>query len=169
MLKECRMEKTTEQNGCNTERNGEPMEERGDRANAVCNEACAECGVKVSCWSDFDAREEFIEGRIDETELNKRAASEIGVHAQAFGKYLVIDKDEPESMREETHKRDRAKQANKIYRKVCDEAGMTLCFFSDFSSWRDFVKGSMSDGEFYDRAREEAQKITESSQNQKTA
>jgi hypothetical protein len=160
MLKECRMEKTTEECGCNPERNGELMEERCDRANTVCNEACAECGVKVSSWSDFDARQEFIEGRIDENELSKRASSEVGAHAQAFGKYLVIDKDEPKTLGEESNKRERAKQANKIYKMVCDEAGMSLCFFSDFSSWSDYVKGSMSDGDLYDRAKEEARKMT---------
>lgn len=153
------MEETTKQSGCNVEKEGEGMEDRCNRANEVCGEACEECGVKVSSWSDFSARQEFIEGRIDERELGQRATSEVGMHAQAFGKYLVIDKEESESLRDEADKKDRARQANKIYRKVCGEAGITVCFFSDFSSWSDYVDGTLSDGEFYDRAREEAGKI----------
>jgi hypothetical protein len=153
------MEKATKDCGCKTKKEGDAMEERCNRANEVCEKACEECGLKVSSWEEFDARQEFIEGRIDEKELANKAASEVAHHAQVFGKYLVIDKEEPESSGEESLKRDRAKQANKIYRKVCDEAEMPFCFFSDFSSWSDYVKGALSDTELYDRAKGEAQKI----------
>jgi len=155
------MEGTTDRCDCSEEREGEGMEDRCDRASEVCGEACRECGVKVSSWDQFDARKDFIEGNIDEDELEKRAASEVSQHAQAFGKYLVIDQEEPESERAEARKRERARQANKIYRKVCDEAEMKLCFFSDFSSWSDYVKGELTDAELFDRAKEEAQKITQ--------
>lgn len=155
------MEKTLQECGCNEEREGETLKDRCDRADAVCGQACDECGLKVASWSDFSAHQEFIEGRIDEQELSKRAASEVGQHAQTFGKYLVIDKEEPKSLGVEAGKKERAKQANKIYRKVCDEAGMTLCFFSDFSSWSEYVKGGLSDAELYDRARDEAEKISQ--------
>jgi hypothetical protein len=155
------MKTATKDCGCVTKKEGEAMEERCNRANEVCEQACEECGLKVSSWEEFSARQEFIEGRIDENGLAKRATSEVAHHAQAFGKYLVIDKEEPESSSEESRKKDRARQANKIYRKVCDEAEMTLCFFSDFSSWSDYVKGTLSDTELYDRAKDEAQKIAE--------
>jgi glucose-6-phosphate 1-dehydrogenase len=155
------MEKTTKDCGCKTKKEGEAMEERCARANEVCEEACENCGLEVSSWEDFSARQEFIEGRIDENELTSRAASEVDHHAQIFGKYLVIDKEEPEASSEEDRKKDRARQANKIYRKVCDEAEMTLCFFSDFSSWSDYVKGTLSDTELFDRAKDEAQRIAE--------
>jgi hypothetical protein len=146
--------------GCKTKKEGDAMEERCDRANEVCEQACEECGLKVSSWEEFNARQEFIEGRIDENELANRATSEVAHHAQVFGKYLVIDKEEPESSSEESRRKDRARQANRIYRKVCDEAELTLCFFSDFSSWSDYVKGTLSDSELYDRAKDEAQKLT---------
>lgn len=155
------MEKTTEDCDCIEKEEGETMEERCDRANEVCSQACKECGLKVSSWEDFSARQEFIEGRIDENELVNRAGSEVAQHAQAFGKYLVIEKEEPEAATEENRRRDRAKQANKIYRKVCDEAEMTLCFFSDFSSWSDYVQGTLSDSDLYDRAKGEVQRISE--------
>ncbi|MCU0589270.1 MAG: hypothetical protein MUF52_14110 [Syntrophobacteraceae bacterium] len=156
------MEKATEESGCTTEKEGDAMEDRCDRAAQVCGEACESCGVKVASWDEFDARQEFIEGQIDEGELTRRAASEVSQHAQTFGKYLVIDEEEPEASRAEELKKDRARQANRIYRKVCDEAEMNLCFFSDFSSWSDYVKGALSDTELYDRAREEALRIAQS-------
>lgn len=155
------MEKKLEKCGCDREKEGESMEDRCDRADEVCGQACEECGLKVTSWTDFDARQDFIEGRINEQELSSRAASEVGQHAQSFGKYLVIDKEEPKSLVLEAGKKERAKQANRIYRKVCDEAGMKLCFFSDFSSWSEYVKGGLSDAELYDRARDEAEKISQ--------
>jgi len=161
IMEELEMEKATEQSGCGKDKEGEAMEDRCDRACEVCGEACEASGLKVSSWGDFDARTDFIEGKIDEGELSRRAASEVSHHARAFGKYLVIDQEEPQSERDEERKRDRARQANKIYKKVCDEAEMKLCFFSDFSSWSDYVKGELTDAELFDRARQEAQKIAE--------
>lgn len=155
------MKKTDEPCGCSDEKEGEAMEDRCDRASKVCGEACKECGVKVASWDQFDARKDYIDGQIDEVQLKERAAAEVSQHAQAFGKYLVIDQEESESERAEELKRERARQANKIYRKVCDEAEMTLCFFSDFSSWSDYVKGDLTDAELFDRAKQEAQKITQ--------
>lgn len=156
------MEETTKNSGCCKEKEGEAMEDRCDRASQVCSEACEACGLKVSSWDEFDARKDFIEGQIDEVELNRRAASEVSQHAQAFGKYLVIEQEESDSERDEERKRERARQANKIYKKVCDEAEMKLCFFSDFSSWSDYVKGDLTDAQLFDRAKEEAHKITHS-------
>lgn len=155
------MEETKEERGCGQNKEGEAMEQRCDRASKVCGEACEASGLKMSSWDEFDARTDFIEGKIDEGELSRRAASEVSDHARTFGKYLVIDQEEPKSEREEEHKRERARQANKIYKRVCDEAEMKLCFFSDFSSWSDYVKGELTDAELFDRAQQEARKIAQ--------
>lgn len=49
---------------------------------------------------------------------------------------------------EEQEKRNRAKRASRIYRKICSDAGLSECFFTDFSTWSEFVEGKMNEGEF---------------------
>jgi hypothetical protein len=65
------------------------------------------------------------------------------------------------SLSRETIAKDRARLANRIYRRVCEEAGMELCFFNDFIPWSDYVKGAINESELYEKAREEIMKIVE--------
>jgi predicted solute-binding protein len=71
-----------------------------------------------------------------------------------------VDKNEERRrLDEEKEKRERAKQANRIYRKVCQDAGLEVSFFQDFVSWSDYVEGKIDEEEFYDRARAEVKRV----------
>lgn len=133
--------------------------ERTIRAkNAYCK-ACDESGMKVSNWQDFEAWNEFVDGKISETQLVEKAKTEVEQFARTFGKYVVIEKEDSKPAEEENEKRKKAKQANKIYRRVCQELQVNVCFFHDFTSWSDYVEGRISEAEFYDRVKAEVQKI----------
>ena len=80
-------------------------------------------------------------------------------YSQTFGKYLS-DKDGDEKFSEEKRlMRERAKKANKIYRKVCEDLQMDACFFSNFGEWSDYVEGKMNDDEFHGHATLRAQQM----------
>ncbi len=148
----------------NTEQeNNECSESEADRmcvADAVCRQACEDSGLRVTALQDFDAWKEYVEGRIGESQLTDRANGEMQEFSKVFGKYVLVDKqEEAKAQKEEEEKRARAKQANAIYREVCAEKGLTLCFFSDFRSWSDFVEGRIDESEFHEKAKLEAQKI----------
>jgi hypothetical protein len=134
--------------------------DRCEKANEAYCEECEKQGIKVCSMEEFQARQEFVEGRIDEGQLQAKAAVEVSEHAKTFGKYLVIQDEKPAMQDEDAAKRERARLANKIYKQVCKEEGLTVCFFSDFSSWSGYVKGEMEDLEFYGRAKSEVEKLT---------
>lgn len=134
--------------------------QRALRANGLYSEICAENGLKVVAWYTFEAWKEYVDGKIDESQLNSKAKVELEELSRTFGKYVVADKDdEQKNLREKKEKLDRARQANRIYRKVCAEAGVQVSFFQDFSSWSDFVEGKISEADFYQRAREEVERV----------
>ncbi len=138
----------------------EPNEERESHANKFCKKACEESGVKVDSWGNFKGWNEFVDGKIGEDQLAEKARDEMNAFAGIFGKYVVIDKsEENKHHREEEERKTRAKQAGKIYRKVCGDTGLRVYFFHDFKSWSDYVEGKISEEEFYERAREEVAKI----------
>jgi len=135
-------------------------EERTLQANEVCGRACEESGVKVSSWRHFAAWKEYVDGTIGESQLAEKAKTEMEEFSKSFGKYLIVaSKDDSASSSEEEEKKNRAKRANKIYRKVCSEAGMKVYFFHDLASWIDFVEGKISESEFYERAKLEIGKM----------
>lgn len=70
---------------------------------------------------------------------------------------------------EEKEKRDRAKRASRIYRRICTEAGLSSCFFSDFNTWSEFVEGKMSEGEFSQRAESIVREMAEENLKQREA
>jgi hypothetical protein len=133
--------------------------DRCEKANDAYCEECEKQGLKVCSLEEFQARQEFVEGRIDEGQLQAKAAVEMSEHAKTFGKYLVIQDQEPDVTDNDADKRERARLANKIYKQVCKEEGLTVCFFSDFSSWSEYVKGGMEDLELYGRAKAEVEKL----------
>ncbi len=67
-------------------------EEQADEA--ICS-ACEHSGIKVSSWDDFEAWGQYVEGQLDEPQLAETAEKEVTEFARVFGKYLVIDKEEP--------------------------------------------------------------------------
>ena len=135
-------------------------EEKIQEAGQIVCKACEDSGLKVSSWEDFPAWKEFVAGEITEEELVERARRELNDTSRVFGKYLVMDREDPAIREKEVRKRELAKQANRIYRELCDAEGLTMCFFKDFGAWGDFVGGHISEAEFLERVRDEANRIS---------
>ena len=136
----------------------ESKEERALRASEIYREICRKIGLKVSAWQDFTAWADYVDGKIGEEQLSEQAKTEIEQFSRAFGKYVVIHKEDHKHDEEEDKKK-RAKQANKIYRQMCRESGLTVCFFHDFASWSEYVEGKIDDAEFAERVKREVAKI----------
>ncbi len=67
-------------------------------------------------------------------------------YSQTFGN---LRKDEGKEFSEqEKERRGRAKKAYRIYKLVCEDAGMKACFFKNFNDWAEYVDGRMSDDQF---------------------
>jgi hypothetical protein len=142
----------------------EEREDRADQANEFCGDECRKNRMKVSSWKDFTAWKEYVDGKISDTQLAEKAKMEIAEFSRVFGKYIVIEKAEDKHSDEEEEKKKRAKRANKIYREVCAETNLNVCFFHGFISWSDYVEGRITESEFYERARAEIKQMAESSQ-----
>lgn len=134
--------------------------ERALHANEVFCRACEERGIHISEWQNFEAWQDYVEGRIDDSKLAEKARGEIEELAQSFGKYLVLKKEDSRPSEEEAEGRQRARQASRIYKEICREAGVTVCFFHDFLSWSDFVEGRIDEAEFYNRVRREVKNMS---------
>ncbi|GLI35404.1 hypothetical protein [Desulforhabdus amnigena] len=140
--------------------NGKTDEEkRADDANKVYCKACEESGLKVASWENFEAWQEYVEGKIDDVQLVEKAKQEMEQFSKKFGKYIVVEKEDPMPAKKEKEKRERARQANKTYKRVCEEARLNVCFFNNFSAWSDYVKGEMSEEDFYDKVKLEVRKM----------
>jgi len=119
-----------------------------------------ESGLPIVSWHDFSSWKEFVDGNISEAQLSDQAKLEMQELSKSFGKFVFVDKNEERRrLDEEKEKRERAKQANKIYRKVCQDEGLEVSFFQDFVSWSDYVEGKIDEEEFYDRVRAEVKRI----------
>lgn len=136
--------------------------ERAEQAQKLYCDVCEESGLKVSSWQHFDAWKEYVDGKVNETVLAERAETELAEFAKSFGKYLVIEKEDP-TPSEDDEKKQRAKRANRIYRKLCEASGLTLCFLSSFSTWSDFVEGRITEEEFLEQAKLEVEKMVQAS------
>lgn len=136
------------------------MTERVKKANKAYCDGHQEEGIEVCSWEDMPGWQMYLKGEITEEELSDRAREELAEMDQTFGKYLR--KDEDEQHREQPKKDplgEKVKTANRIYRKVCVDSGLSPCFFKNFSTWQQFVHGEMGETEFYEKAREEIRKI----------
>ena len=102
----------------------------------------------------------FAGGDMGQNPMDEQARKSFELqHSQTFGKHLS-DKDTGEKFSEEKRlMRERAKKANKIYRKVCEDLQMGACFFSNFGEWSEYVEGKMSDAEFHGHATVRAQQM----------
>ena len=138
------------------------QQERSERAHKLYCDVCEESGLQVSSWQNFDAWKEYVDGKVSETVLNEKAQTEITEFARSFGKYLVIEKEDP-TPSDDDDKKARAKRANRIYRKLCEAAGLTLCFLNSFATWSDFVEGRITEAEFLEQARSEVDKMVQAS------
>lgn len=137
----------------------EEQKKRVARANEVYSHACEVQGLQVFSWESFDSWQKYVDGKISEEQLNDQAKQEVERFSSTFGKYLIIKKDDPERTRKQAEEHERAKRANRIYRQVCHEAGLTLCFFRNFDAWSDYVNGTMSDAEFQEKAKAEVREM----------
>jgi hypothetical protein len=136
--------------------------ERDEQAQKLYCDVCEESGLKVSSWQNFDAWKEFVDGKVNEAVLTEKAETELVEFAKSFGKYLVIEKEDPTAS-DDADKKERAKRANRIYRKLCEASGLTLCFLSSFSTWSDFVEGRITESEFLEQAKLEVEKMVRQS------
>lgn len=136
--------------------------ERTEQAGQLICEACEESGLKVSSWKDFDAWQEYVDGAISDDVLADKARQELDEFEKSFGKYLVIEKEDP-SPPEDEEKKERVKRANKIYRMLCDASGLKFCFFTNFSAWSDYVQGKVSEIDFLSKAKLEVEMMVRES------
>jgi hypothetical protein len=80
-------------------------------------------------------------------------------YSQTFGKHLSDKDGGVKFSEEEKLRRERAKKANRIYKKVCEDLQLNACFFSNFGEWSQYVEGRMSDAEFQGLAIAQAQRM----------
>jgi hypothetical protein len=137
--------------------NGLSMEEkeRAKRASQIFRDICKEMDVQVCAWSSSPGWNDFVSGSIDEAQLQNTAKEELS--AMSGGRLVGVDVDEGNTSILEPDKKELAKRANEIYRGVCNEYELQPCFFNGFRAWSDFVKGRISESQFMENAKEEAQ------------
>jgi len=99
----------------------------------------------------------FADGYMGQNPMDEQARRSLEQqYSQTFGKHLS-DKDGGDKFSEEERlRRERAKKANRIYKKVCEDLQLNACFFSNFGEWSEYVEGKMSDAEFHGHAIERA-------------
>lgn len=130
--------------------------QRAVQANKIYCRACEENGVKGCSWENFSAWREYVDGEISEAQLTERASQELKQFSETFRKYAVVPDGDHVGTQDEARKKERARNANRIYRTACTDSGMSPCFFSDFGSWSEYVRGDMDDDELRSRALKEA-------------
>jgi hypothetical protein len=135
------------------------IKERAIQAKKTYCNACEEYGVKACSWESFSGYQDYVAGRINESELAGRADEEIKDLTRTFGKYIVVEKEKPVASSEEDEKRKRARAANKVYKTICSESGIGRCFFDNFATWSDYVQGRIDESEFSEKARLEVEKM----------
>ncbi len=135
-------------------------QERIVEANRTYCEGHADAGIEICSWEKMPGWNSYMKGEMSEAELTEKAGDELAQLTQTFSKYLKGDKNESaaQAAEETPARKEKAKAANKIYRKACVDSGKSFCFFKNFTTWQDFVNGGMEEGEFYEKALEEIQK-----------
>ena len=128
---------------------------RAAKANEVYAKLLREKGLNLVSWDDLSAWKEYVQGQISDPELGDKAGVELDNLQLLFGKYLLTEDKGSSSILTDQVKRARAKLANKIYKKICEEKNIDVCFFSDFKSWSAYVRGTIGEAEFRQRAEEE--------------
>ncbi len=152
--------------GCITENLPKAMKdvekERAVFAKKVYCNACEEIGIKACSFESSAAWREFVDGRIEESELSERAREEMKDFKKAFSKYTIVTEEEEKVPSEDAMRKHRARLANKIYKEVCSESGLSECFFNGFAAWSDYVQGRIGDAQLMERAKSEAAKMVDS-------
>ncbi len=133
--------------------------ERETKASQIYSKVLREKGVKVVSLDELTAWKEYVGGQISDPELNDKARMEIDNLELTFGKYLITENKSSSSILSDPVKRARARLANKIYKSVCKEKKIDVCFFNNFQSWSDYVRGAISESEFHERAEAEVEQM----------
>jgi hypothetical protein len=136
-----------------------PERERALQARKTYCSFCEEFEMKPCSWESFPSYQDYVDGSITESELLGGANEEFKDFTPTFGKYLVVEKEEPVASSMDDEKRERARAANKVYKKVCSESGIVQCFFSNFAAWSDYVQGKIDELEFSEKARLEVEEM----------
>ncbi|MHC1725786.1 MAG: hypothetical protein AB9866_07250 [Syntrophobacteraceae bacterium] len=137
-------------------------EERAKKANKTYCDGHGQHGIEPCNWEEMPGYDKFLKGEITESELSRQAKEELAQLTKSFSKYLQVDTEKENRAASETRsKEEKAKIANKIYRKACGESGKDLCFFKNFTAWQEFVNGDLKDDEFYEKALDEIKKVAE--------
>lgn len=126
------------------------------------NDVSSDRGTSVA-----DGREclaPFPEGPAGAPQMDDQARGELQNLSGGIGNIVPESGGAHKPSEEETAERDRARRANKIYRQVCNDRRMTPCFFNNFRTWSDYVKGKISDTEFYEQSENAAQKMAENAE-----
>ncbi len=129
-------------------------------ANKLCCHLSKDMGMEICSWESLPGWRDYVDGKIDEVELNTKAESEIAVYQGEFKGFKPVKKSGDNI---DPQKR-RMKIANKIYQKICTTSGNSFCFFKNFASWSDYVNGHITEDEFIESARLEMLKIQEAQQ-----
>ncbi len=136
------------------------MKDRIKKANKTYCDGHEEEGVEVCNWESMPGWQMYMKGEISEEELSETARKELAELDRTFGKYLREDEAKPAGKETLKSRQDeRVRTANRIYRQVCVDSGLSPCFFKNFSTWQQFVHGEIGEAEFYEKAREEIRKI----------
>jgi hypothetical protein len=138
--------------------------ERAKYANKVYCKACEDTHIKICSWENSPAWQEYVAGKIEESQLAERAREELGKFSETFSKYTVVKEEDTSPSKDEEVRRDRAKVANKIYKQVCTDSGRSNCFFSNFGTWSDYVQGKMNESDFAEKAMIEVIKMADTPQ-----
>jgi hypothetical protein len=109
---------------------------------------------------EFEAAcSQFTSGDMGHNPLDEQAGRSFEQYSQTFGKYLSDKEGEKNLSEEEKLRRERAKKANRIYKRVCEDLHLSAFFFNNFGDWSEYVDGRMGDAEFYSNAMTRAQKM----------
>ena len=142
-------------------------EERAIFATKVFCRLCEEHQIKTCSWEKSPVWNDYVEGRIDEAELSRRAESDVGEFVTMIreGKELEKSLVDPSS---DDQKARRIKIANRIYRNVCTKSGHNNCFFKNFAAWSEYVNETIDENTFIESAIFEVQAMKKDMDVQKT-
>ena len=125
--------------------------ERAIFATKVFCRLCEAHKIKSCSWEKAPAWIEYVDGKIDETELSRTADANVRDFAQILSDYgeLKMPVTDVPIQDQKTH---RARIANRIYRNACTKSGLNHCFFKNFATWSEYVNGVINEDDLIESA-----------------
>ncbi len=108
---------------------------------------CDKHKIKTCSWEKSPVWSEYVEGKIDESELSSRAEANVRAFVKMVWENKVLERPVG-NFSDEDHRARRSKIANKIYRGVCTKSGLDKCFFNRFAIWSEYVNGVIDEDVF---------------------